>query len=804
VLNLKKLVRNYKETAALNEQCSLFAFIDTACFLTKTGDVGVALAVNGIDYECLDRKDVDGITKRLEAAFKLFGPEFTVYQYLFKSNYEPETPQSYKNEVVNSSVRARAEYFTEKADDLFSVQIYYVILFHSKATKKKGNAFSTSKQVLLIEREIDVARGILMRSVNGFVSQLSDFVSIRLLPKNDAFKMFRRLMNVDPVVRENDHLKYDVLLDKYLVSTPIECYRDHLDLGGYHTRVLILREEPAESWPLILQQLFQINATYHITTTWRAAENDEAKKHIEAMRLHFHNTKTSLVSQASSSGGKDTLKDDTKTAFVGDLGECLLEIGKKGNYFGKFSLTVVVYARELEKVEKAVSNFRKVFSRNSGELYSETYNQLGAFFATQPGNQHFNLRQLWVTNNNYADWAFLFSLEEGERWNSHLNREALAIVETADSSPYYLNLHQQIRDGNGARTDDVAHTFITGRTGSGKSFFLNFLTTALQKYDPYTFIFDLGGSYKKLTELFGGAYLKISSESNGFSINPFVLEPTKENIEFLYSFVKVLIEGKGDYALTNDDDRNLYQAIDTIYSLDQDIRRLRTLSGTLPKHLAERLQKWIEGGQYGTIFDNERDTLTLARFQCFDFEGMEKYPQVIEPLLFYVLHRASFVINDPDINSTLKVFELDEAWRFFTIPAVLQYLTEAAKTWRKKNGVLIMATQSVDELRRSDLINLIVESFPTKIFLANPDMDYDLYAKTFHLNQKEIELISTLIPKREMLLKTSMTAKKFALNVDPKSYWIYTNSPRDNERFNDAVKKYGLEKGLEYLADRSN
>jgi type IV secretion system protein VirB4 len=398
----------------------------------------------------------------------------------------------------------------------------------------------------------------------------------------------------------------------------------------------------------------------------------------------------------------------------------------------------------------------------------------------------------------------LFSLEEGERWNSHLNREALAIVETADSSPYYLNLHQQIRDGNGARTDDVAHTFITGRTGSGKSFFLNFLTTALQKYDPYTFIFDLGGSYKKLTELFGGAYLKISSESNGFSINPFVLEPTKENIEFLYSFVKVLIEGKGDYALTNDDDRNLYQAIDTIYSLDQDIRRLRTLSGTLPKHLAERLQKWIEGGQYGTIFDNERDTLTLARFQCFDFEGMEKYPQVIEPLLFYVLHRASFVINDPDINSTLKVFELDEAWRFFTIPAVLQYLTEAAKTWRKKNGVLIMATQSVDELRRSDLINLIVESFPTKIFLANPDMDYDLYAKTFHLNQKEIELISTLIPKREMLLKTSMTAKKFALNVDPKSYWIYTNSPRDNERFNDAVKKYGLEKGLEYLADRSN
>jgi len=37
---------------------------------------------------------------------------------------------------------------------------------------------------------------------------------------------------------------------------------------------------------------------------------------------------------------------------------------------------------------------------------------------------------------------------------------------------------------------------ILGRSGSGKSFLLNFLITNLQKYDPYTFIFDVGGSLK--------------------------------------------------------------------------------------------------------------------------------------------------------------------------------------------------------------------------------------------------------------------------------------------------------------------
>ena len=37
---------------------------------------------------------------------------------------------------------------------------------------------------------------------------------------------------------------------------------------------------------------------------------------------------------------------------------------------------------------------------------------------------------------------------------------------------------------------------------------------------------------------------------------------------------------------------------------------------------------------------------------------------------------------------------VDKAWRYLEDPAVLSYLAEAAKTWRKKNAALIMATQS--------------------------------------------------------------------------------------------------------------
>src|SRR5437763_3316265 len=816
MLNVRKLVKNYRETGALAEQCSIFGFINDWCFITKNGAIGAVLGVEGIDYECLDQRTLDSTTKRLEAAFKLCGPEFRVYQYLFKSHFQPDPPPAYRNLVVRRAELERSRYFAQKSEEMFSIHIYYVLLYQSTPhaakmtfTKALGSffnqgftagianlksLFSAKKEILLIEEEIDQATSLLVRQANSLVSYLSDLVEIRLLHKQDAFGMLLRIFNVDPE-KQDQRLKFDVMTDKYLVHSPLKSHTDHLTIDGYYTRILTLREEPSESRPLVLQQLLRIPATYHIVTEWRAVEASEAVDYIESMRTHFHKTKSSL----SVSSGGDRLKDETKVEFVDDLNECLKEVQKRGNYFGKFSLTVVIYDRNRAKVEKAVSDFGKAFSHAGASLYSESYNQLSAFFATAPGNSHFNFRQLYITNNNYADWSFLFTLHEGHRWNTFLNREALAIVETVDGTPFYLNLHQRIQDGAGGSSDDVGHGFLTGRTGSGKSFAMNFITLSLQKYDPRTFIFDLGGGYEKLTRVLGGSYLKIGPENPDYKINPFCLEPTAPNIEFLFSLIQVLVAGNDGYQTTTEDDRNIFQAIETLYVLDRDIRRLKTLAGTLPRHLADRLHKWIEGGQYGHLLDNVEDTITLATLQCFDFQGMDEYPQLIQALLFYVLHRASAVIYDPAIRSTLKIFILDEAWKFFTVPVIRNYLIKAAKTWRKHNGVLIMATQSPEDLKESNLLPLL-DSFPTKIFLANADADYDFYTEKFHLNPREVELIQTLIPKREGLIKTSTMGKKFVLNVDRKSYWLYTNSPKDNERFAAVVQEHGFEHGLEVLA----
>jgi len=125
-----------------------------------------------------------------------------------------------------------------------------------------------------------------------------------------------------------------------------------------------LKEPTAQSWPLILRQLLEVGASFHIVTEWKAQDNTVARKRIQSMRRHFHNSKTSLFSQLkadNSTNPGDLLVDDSKESLVRSLGECLKEIELNGNYFGEFSLTVVVHDKSLSAVEKACGRVLQSF-----------------------------------------------------------------------------------------------------------------------------------------------------------------------------------------------------------------------------------------------------------------------------------------------------------------------------------------------------------------------------------------------------------------------------------------------------------
>ena len=481
MLRLDKVIKPWKESAALNDHINLYGFWNETTFLTKSGDVGMVLRMRGVDYESLDRSEQEYAVKRLESALKAFDPGFHVYQYLFKSNY-PDIPfATYDDPVVEAAIDQRRKFFEAKRDHLYQVEIFYCILLEGTRSKTGvGTALArllrdpegaiaelksqftndSMKTLLRAHIERDIRR--LDQHVQAFARQLTDFMQIEVLNRQGQLRFFSRLLNFDDwrVAGKPQSMQF---LDYQVVNSDIEAERDHLRVGDHIVRVLTMKEAINETRPLVLDALLKIPANFYVVTEWTPLPADKARKEVNKRRRHFNMSKTGFVSQmgndATKTNPRDVLVDESKQADIENLGDCLRALGD-GQSLGDFSLTIVLYGRSRTELDQLAAEFTGVFTNADGNLFAETYNQLNAYFATVPGNYALNLRQLYLLNTNYADLSFLFTILPGEKTNAHLGTEYLAVLETDNSTPYFLNLH------NG----EVAHTLILGMTGSGNSF----------------------------------------------------------------------------------------------------------------------------------------------------------------------------------------------------------------------------------------------------------------------------------------------------------------------------------------------
>ena len=536
MINLGRAFRDYQQSGALNALVNVHAAIDDRTFLTKGGDLVVILKVEGIDAECLDPLRLDQIVRRFGSAMRTFDERFRIYQYLVKRDYGPIPHGDYSDLVVQEAVKSRTAYLEAKG--LYGTEIYFAVVYEgssrASSLRQRVSAFAanleaairatlfTEKRISVLDEELKRACELLTNKVHSLAVQLSDFIKIEVLDKKRAFGFFRRLLNYAPYKTDGVNLAYDEFVDFQACGSSLECFRDHLRLDDCLIQTLTLKDPPARTWANLLKGLQELPAQFVIATDWKRAGNAAIRRLIGSKRRHFFNSKVSFANYLNSSGTapKDVLTDDGAVAMVADLGSCLQELEANGNYFGEFSLTVVLYDTDHARLKRAVAECFKVFASVDAQLTEERYNLLNAWLAVLPGNHAFNLRKMWLTNNNYADLSFLFAPHMGAIRNERLGAEYLSVLETNHRTPYFFNLQY----------GDVAHTFMLGATGSGKSFTLSFLLADLQKYRPLTYIFDLGGSYERVTRLFQGIYVPVGPGKRSFTINPFSLPATPENL----------------------------------------------------------------------------------------------------------------------------------------------------------------------------------------------------------------------------------------------------------------------------------
>ncbi len=217
MFKVEHITKDWKEAGSLQAHVNLYGFWDEHCFLTKTGDLGAALRIGGIDYESLDHAGRDYAVKRLEAAFRSLDDKCRLYQILFKHN-RPAIPHAeYDSPLVRAAVEQRSAFLQSKADRLYSIEIFWIVmvdgnyaktgLLHALSQLTKSpragmkelkSLFAGKQQRTLLYEQIERDRLLLQQKVQSLSGQLNDLTTVELLGAEKTFRLVRRLVNFRP------------------------------------------------------------------------------------------------------------------------------------------------------------------------------------------------------------------------------------------------------------------------------------------------------------------------------------------------------------------------------------------------------------------------------------------------------------------------------------------------------------------------------------------------------------------------------------------------------------------------------
>ncbi|QBC45838.1 hypothetical protein [Iodobacter fluviatilis] len=332
--------------------------------------------------------------------------------------------------------------------------------------------------------------------------------------------------------------------------------------------------------------------------------------------------------------------------------------------------------------------------------------------------------------------------------------QAVLLTESASKNAVYINFHSTKVDEDSEDKKPLAHTMLNGASGTGKTVLLSTLYCNSQKYELNspdgfsTVVFDKDRGMELVCRANDAEYFRfLAGEPTG--INPFQgLEPTPANLEYLNRFVAGLVTDEANPVLFPLEEQQIDEAVRSVMDMPKHLRRLTTLSQNITeggskedkqRSLVRRLEKWLYGNRFGFVFDNPKDTLDFNISSNIAFDGTEfvnnkNYGGLLAEHLIY---RMESIIDGRRFQCYM-----DEFWQFLQHPQLQYWVFDKLKTIRKRNGVMIFATQSPEDYLDSEIAPALIQQCATQILLPNPRANRDQYVNGLKLTSAEYDLVS--------------------------------------------------------------
>lgn len=734
------------------------ALVAESVILNKDGSFQRTAHFRGPDLDSAVPSELMAVSARLNNALRRLGSGWAVF---FEAQRNPALnyPNSHFPDLASRLVEYERRTQFEEEGVHYESSYYLTLLFLPPAEE------TTRTENFLFEG-VDHSSCVNGQEILGYFIDQCD----RLLQLLDGFMRECAWLNSEQTLTylhstistKRHHVRVPetpMYLDGLLTDQPLTGGLSPV-LGNQHLRILTITGFPSITTPGILDELNQLAFPYRWSTRAIMLDKQDATKLLTKIRRHWFAKRKSVAAilKEVMTNEASTLIDADAQNKAMDADAALQELGADNIGQAYVTATVCVWDENPKNADEKLRLVEKVIQGRDFTCMAESINAVDAWLGSLPGHAYANVRQPPISTMNIAHMIPLSAVWAGSLYDEHFNQPPLFFGRTEGSTPFRFSLH----------VGDVGHTLVIGPTGAGKSVLLALMAMQFRRYRAsQIFAFDFGGSIRAATLAMDGEWRDLGGALTDNAIDSVALQPLA-HIDGLgeKSWVADWIAGiltREKIVLKPEDKEQIWSALSSLASAPIQERTLTGLSALLQsKHLKNALKAYCINGAYGRLLDAEAERLGETDVLAFETEGLIK-SKAAPAVLSYLFHQIEKRLT---WRPTLII--IDEGWLALDDEGFAEQLREWLKTLRKKNASVIFATQSLSDIENSPIASAIIESCPTRLFLANEralEPQITRLYRQFGLNERQIEIIARATPKRDYYCQSRRGNRLFDLRL---------------------------------------
>jgi len=720
---------------------------------TTSGECLCVLRLAGSSFECADDSDINNRHLRLNRiVMGLADPRVSVWQHIVRreeSQYpDGDFPPGYAGEL-NERYRAKIS-----SEQLMVNELYITIVlrpFRNKAEGLLAAVFSPRTP-----QEVRKAREELVAELEQIITDLAASLAFY---EPERLQLYERqgVLFSQPAEFFNflitgtwDRVPYAPVPLKHLIGGVRPIFgNETVEVRGadasHFGAMLGIQAYPPETNPLFLDELLTQPFEMVITQSFEFQAKDTA---LRKMR-----TKANRMQNAG----------DAATSQIEEIPEIADDLASRRAVMGSHHYNVLVKARTVDTLLHDVADVRRILIDTGIKPAREDLALEAAYWAQLPANFAMRPRLSPINSRNLCGFHPLHNFPTGRRTGNHWG-DAVTMLMTAAGTPHYFNLHASDPQAvNGGGKKDVGHAILFGPNGSGKTATVCFLLSMMQKFGVTSVLFSKDRDTEIVVRRLGGKVYPLRlNEPTGLA--PFALDASDPaNVRHLQLLVRKLMSRTvvteagmevDTKPLTVQEEKDVDKAIAQVMDMPLPARRLGRVLDFLPKgDLYDRLARWCHAREEGRsdgslawVFDNPSATIAqelgTVRTTAFDTTAFLDDAELRTPITLHLFHLTSHLID----GRRLAVF-FSELWKSMGDKHFAAFIKDLLKTLRKKNGLVVLDSQSPSDALRHSMARTLIEQIATLILFPNPGADQTEHVEGLGLSHREYSLVKTDLPE---------------------------------------------------------